>query len=44
MDKIGVFFQEQRETSVRFNAIKKNQWDLWDLCEPKGARAAVNPL
>ena len=24
--------------SVRFNAIKKNQWDLWDLCEPEEAK------
>ena len=24
MDKIGVFFQEQRETSVRFNARRAN--------------------
>ena len=33
MDKIGVFFQEQRETSVRFNIRRAIQWNLWDLCE-----------
>ena len=34
MDKIGVFFfQEQRETSVRFNSIKRKKSVEWDLCE-----------
>ncbi len=32
MDKIGVFFQEQRETSVRFNIIKKKISEICGIC------------
>ena len=37
MDKIGVFFQEQRETSVRFN-IRRAFLREWNPCEPEEAK------
>ena len=38
LDKIGVYFYNSRGASVRFNARRAIPWDLWDLCEPNGAR------